>query len=83
MITFLIILTIYILSAFAVYKWIQIAHYHKNGIYNGIEPDNVDIKFTFTPLFNTVMAIGLWIGIRPIKQNETNFFKPKNYDKNS
>lgn len=79
---YLIILTIYLLSVFAVYKWIQIAHYNKNGIYNGTEPDDIDIKFTFIPLFNTIMGIGFWFGVSPIKKNKTNFFKPKNYDKN-
>ncbi len=80
---YLILLLIYIISAFAMYKWIQIAFYHKNGVMKGCLTENIDLFYTFCPIMNTAFSIAHWIMMFPInkKSKNNNFFKPKNYDK--
>lgn len=78
---YLIILTIYLLSAFTVYKWMQKAFYHKNGVFKNTKPDYINLFITFVPIINTIMAV-LGLTFLPATNKSTNFFKPKNYDKN-
>lgn len=81
---YLILLTIYLLSAFAMYKWVQIAFYHKDGIFKGQDVGIVEMFFTFIPLINTVCTIVTWISAYPYESTKSNnFFRPKNYDKTS
>jgi hypothetical protein len=81
MITIIIILAVYILSAYAFYKFTQIAHFHENGRFNNIEPEFDDLFLTFMPVANTILAIVCWID-SPYRKSESNrisnFFKPKN-----
>lgn len=78
MITILLLIIVYLLSAFAVYKWVQISHYHKNGIFKGQRTGGHEIAFVILPLFNTIAAIYFWLLSWPY-ESSINFFKPKNY----
>jgi hypothetical protein len=81
MITATIILAVYILSAYAFYKFTQIAHFHENGRFNNLEPEFDDLLITFMPIVNTILSIVCWIE-SPYRKSESNrisnFFKPKN-----
>lgn len=84
---YLIILTIYLLSVYINYKWMQKAYYHENGRWKNIEPNNIDLFFVFFPIMNTILATSNLFD-SPYRKNyhnttnKINFFKPKNYDKN-
>jgi hypothetical protein len=82
MITIIIILAVYILSAYAFYKYTQIAHFHENGRFkNRFKPEFIELLITFMPIVNTTLSIVCWIG-SPYRKSESNrisnFFKPKN-----
>jgi len=82
---YLILLTIYLLSVYINYKWMQKAYFHKNGKWKNTIPTQVDIYLVFCPILNTFIAIENLLVNSPYsnkKINKTNFFKPKNYDKN-
>lgn len=82
---YLILLTIYLLSVYAVYKWVQIAFYNKKGIFKTQKEDvgQKEMFWTFMPIANTVFAIMVWLIAYPFESTKSiNFFKPKNYDKN-
>ena len=70
---------IYIVSAYCSYMYIQLAHYHKDGIYKNSTPEKITIFFTFFPFINTFFCIVSWLFIYPIKDYKkgTDFFKPK------
>ena len=75
----LLLLLIYLASIFSMYKWVQIAFYHTNGIFRGVQTNSTDLFVCFMPGINTICGIGFWIIMFPIEFNSTNnFFKPKN-----
>lgn len=61
---------IYLVSCYAMYKFIQIA-YSKEGRWSNIGPDGSDLIFCFMPLLNTATAIISWIFFNPRRQKET------------
>ena len=83
MTTLIILLIIYLISVYMVYKWIQKAHYDPNGKWLYCKPNNEDLFFTFCPFLNTIVMIINFFD-SPIKRKikvkkEITFFKPKNY----
>lgn len=78
MITIIILIVIYLLSAYGHYKWIQEAYYSKNRCFTISKPNTSDLFSTFLPIINTISCIALWLFISPYKDKETHFFKPKN-----
>jgi hypothetical protein len=78
LIIILICLAIYFLSAFLVYKHIQISH-SKGGIFYGETPDQDDVRVVFLPVYNTFCAIIFWlIGAKEdIKKDHSKFFRLK------
>lgn len=75
----LLLLLIYLASVFSMYKWVQLAYYHNNGIFKTMEPDEIDYFFCFMPIINTGGGILFWLISFPVNLKRTNnFFKPKN-----
>ncbi len=78
MIYLLIFITIYILSAWRVWWYVRMAHYHPDGKWSGTAPQPDDYWATFCPLVNTVFCIVSLFGSWKSKQyTNTNIFKPK------
>ena len=71
--TILILIFVYILSAYMQYRWISISH-SKGGIFEQSTPSRTDLVFTFTPILNTVTGIISWSIYYP-KKSANNFNK--------
>jgi hypothetical protein len=54
-----IFITIYFLSAFAWWKFVQLAH-SKNGRWYFSKPDSGDVFIMFAPIVNTLFAVLAW-----------------------
>ena len=77
--TYFILISIYLLSAFFMYKWVQYAH-SKNGIVEYSNPDLEDIMTVFIPCINTFLAMFAWTFYYPKKNHKVNtdkFFRVK------
>lgn len=72
--TIAILIAVYLVSAYGVYKWVQLAFYHERSIYKDSKPDYHELFATITPFFNTVFLILFWAFIYPIESDK----KPKN-----
>ena len=72
MITIIVLLLIYILSAFFMWLWIH-KSYSKGGTNEIIEVDGSDLLFVFLPLVNTVLSICMWIIEYPIENKSKSF----------
>ena len=70
-------LLIYTVSAYGSYKYIQKSHYHEDGQWNIIEPNNGDIFVMLIPFVNSWLSIDYMLGLWR-RNRTTNFFKPKN-----
>jgi hypothetical protein len=79
MIYLLAFIIIYILSAWRVWWWIRMAHYHPKGSYYNHPIDNDDYWVTFLPILNTLFSLlTLYIGCKTKEyDNKNNIFKPK------
>jgi len=76
---------VYLLSAFAMYKWVQIA-YSEQGRCKHKQADTGDVIATFAPVLNTFFAVLGWSLVYPYAdQNCNRFFniKTTNNDTNS
>ena len=74
----IILITIYLLSVYGAYKFVQLSYYHEKGIWNNIKPNNTDLITTFLPFVNSMLSIMFLLG--DWKRDcfkETNFFKMK------
>ena len=76
----IILITIYLLSIYGAYKFVQLSYHNKKGRWNNILPDIIDIIVTFFPFVNSALSIMLLLGEwkRESYKNQINFFKPKN-----
>lgn len=68
---------VYIFATIASYKFIQKAHYHKDGRWNTSHPSKSDRITVFLPVLNIIIAIDYLTGGWK-DENKTDFFKPKN-----
>lgn len=74
----IILITIYLLSVFGAYKFVQFSYYHKKGRWNNVSPNNSDLIITFFPFANIALSIMFLIGEwKRDCYKETNFFKMK------
>jgi hypothetical protein len=64
---------VYLLSAFASYKWVQAA-YSKGGIFEILDPKGGAVLITVFPVYNTVSAIYLWVFEPPYADRNFNRF---------
>lgn len=75
----IIFITIYIVCAIYNYRWIQKTHYHPQGVFYGINPENIDILMVVIPILNLICMIysflSEWKAKKYIKKSE--FFKPR------
>jgi len=74
----IILITIYLLSVYGAYKFVQLSYHHEKGRWNNIKPNNTDIIVTFFPFVNS--AVGIMFLIGEWKRDcykETNFFEMK------
>ena len=62
----IILLTIYLVSAFFVWLHTHLA-YLENGIFNGIDIRMTSLILTFLPWLNTISALVAWIMFYPIE----------------
>jgi len=70
---------VYITSIYGCYKYIQKSHYHEDGKWNLIKPDNSDILYMLVPLLNSWTAVEYMLGFwKQPEKRAVNFFKPKN-----
>jgi hypothetical protein len=56
------LIIIYIISIYGSYKFIQIAH-SKNGTWDGLNPNILDLFMTFIPIFNIIFSIMYLFGL--------------------
>lgn len=70
-----ILISIYLLSAYFLWRWIHLAH-SKGGIYYGLNTDSDDLIVVFFPLVNTAIVFMCWIKEYPIKE-KNKLSKPK------
>ena len=74
--TVFIILSIVIINAlitYRAYKVIQKGHYHPEGRWASIKPNNRDVFFVFCPVLNVFVAADRWRE----KKREVTIFKPR------
>ena len=71
--TTFILLTIYLISVFATYKYMKIAH-SKNGRWSYSDTGIGELLFTLTPVLNSYFII-IWIIMPPCKYKKINFNK--------
>jgi len=66
----LILIAIYLLSAYGFWKYVQVAH-SVNGIYEQMVDDytNLAIIMVFIPVLNTMMSVVGWICYYPKKRH--------------
>jgi len=80
MIYLLAFIIIYILSAWRVWWFLRMAHYHPKGKWNRSDPATDDYWSTFCPLLNTIYCVSIltesWKREQYTKNNN-NIFKPK------
>lgn len=77
--TIILSIAIYLLSAFLTWDYIRIA-YGKDGIWSGLNATGTDVFITLFPAINTIAIIGCWLSSHPNKQikwNYTKFFNIK------
>ena len=78
MIKILILIAIYVVSVILSFKFIQKAHYDKEGRFNHSTPNVGDFIIMILPFCNTVIAISFLIaGWKENDDRFENFFKPK------
>ena len=63
-----ILLFIYLLSAYAWWKYIQISH-SIGGIYEQVDADILSIIIVFLPVINTIMSGVFWVSYYPKKRD--------------
>lgn len=74
----IILIIIYVASFYGAYKFVQLAHYHKEGKWTNTKPSNIDLFVTCFPGFNSVLSVLFLLGDwKKDCYKETNFFKMK------
>jgi heme/copper-type cytochrome/quinol oxidase subunit 2 len=81
MVILIIILVVYLLSAYFAWRYIHIA-YSKGGVWEELKPTHSDIFTVFCPVINTYLAVIGWLTspkVRTKKNSKTydKFFKVK------
>lgn len=79
MTTIIILLPIYIISAYAWYKLIQHLYYGENAHFKYSKPAPIFVLIVFLPVINTLFAI-TWYILYKLETSKigVDFFKPKN-----
>lgn len=69
--------SIYLLSLWRCWWWINRAYYNPSGIWKGLTPNSEDRNMAIIPLMNTGVAVFSFFYGSTKKNTPTNFFKSK------
>lgn len=84
-----ILLTIYVLSLYGAYKFIQLSHYHPHGVCKNLSPGPMDLFVVLCPVVNIIVSYdylrGEWKDYKYRDYNKDRWiaklFKPRAGDK--